>query len=92
MNRAKEGVLGRRGCHLIGEIEATLNPVESPIDIVEPLLKGGVIQFDAGNLALERAEPRNDLVKFAIDAVEGLVEPCETNAQKIEDVGGFAHT
>ena len=73
------------------EVESTLDAVEPSIDIVEPLLKGSVIQFDAGDFALESAEAGHDLVEFAIDAVEALVEPRETSAQKVEDVASLTH-
>jgi hypothetical protein len=33
----------------------------------------------------------HNLVEVAIDAVEALVEPRETSAQKVEDVAGFTH-
>jgi hypothetical protein len=80
---------GRR--HPVYQIEPTLYTVEPSINIVEPLLKGSVIQFGARDLAPERAKAGYDLVEFAIDAVEALVEPRETSAQKVEDVASFAH-
>ena len=77
--------------HPVYEIEPALDTVEPSVDVVEPLLKGSVIQFDPGDLALERAEAGHNLVEFAIDAVEALVEPRETSAQKVEYVDGFTH-
>jgi hypothetical protein len=46
------GVRVLRGgrCHVVGEIEPPLDAVEPTINVIEPLLKGGVIQFDAGDL------------------------------------------
>ena len=78
-------------CHVAGEIEPPLDPVEPSTDVVETLLKGGVIQFDAGDFAFERAEPRHNLVELAINAVKALVEPRETSTQKVEDVASLAH-
>ena len=78
--------------HSIDEIEPAFNAVEPSIDIVEPLLNGGVIQFDAGYLALQSAEPRHNLVELVLDAFETIVEPREANTQKVENVTSFAHT
>jgi hypothetical protein len=84
-------VLRCRRRHPVDEIEPALDPVEPAIDIVEPLLNAGVIQFDAGHLGLERAEPRHNLVELALDAAETGVEPREADPQDIENVTGFAH-
>ena len=64
---------------------------EPAIDVIEPLLNGGIIQFDAGDLALDPAEPRHNLVELAINAVETIVETRETSAQKVENVVSLAH-
>ena len=80
---------GRR--HTVDEIEPALDAVEPAIDVIEPLLNGGIIQFDAGDLALDPAEPRHNLVELAINAVERIVETRETSAQKGENVVSLAH-
>jgi hypothetical protein len=87
------GVSVLRGarCHIAGEIEPPLDAIEPTINVIEPLLKDGAIQFEVGDLALERAEPRHNLVEFAINTVKALVEPRETSAQKVEDVASLAH-
>src|SRR5436190_8420683 len=68
-----------------------LDSIEPAIDIVEPLLNGGIIQLDASDLALKRAEPRHNFVELAINAVETIVEPRETSAQEVESVAGCTH-
>src|SRR6266404_6672860 len=80
---------GRR--HSVDEIEPALDAVEPAIDVIEPLLNGGIIQFDAGDLALDPAKPRHNLVELAINAVETIVETRETSAQKVENVVSLAH-
>ena len=84
-------MLRNRRPSTVDKIEATLDAVEPAIEIIEPLLNGGIIQLDAADLAFKRAEPRHDFVELAVDAVETVVEPRETSAQKIENVAGFAH-
>ena len=58
----------------VDEIEPPLDTIQSAIDIVEPLLNAGVIHLEAGDLSLERTEPCYDLIQFAINAVEMVVE------------------
>lgn len=70
-------------CQTVDGIEPSLYAIEPAIYIVEPLLKRGIIQFDAGHLALKCAEPRHNLVELAVDAVETVVEPRETRTQKV---------
>jgi hypothetical protein len=65
--------------------------IEPAIDVIEPLLNGGVIQLDTRDLALEGTEPRHNFVELAIDAVETIIQPRETDAQKVENVAGFIH-
>ena len=75
----------------VNKIEPALDAVEPAIHVVESLLNGGIIQLDAGDLALERAQPRHDFVELALDAVEAIVKPRETGTQKVENLAGFAH-
>ena len=64
------------------KIEPAFDAVEPPIDVVEPLLDGGVIQFDTGDLALERAKPPHHPVELMFDSVETIVDSREPSAQK----------